>query len=97
MRNRVGHSVERRRPEGLGKASPEVQQIPRGARRTGDPEGIYSCDDFVQSKVASTKDVELAETLGGVFDQTHGYRHDVQLQDREEEYWLYVARVPSTA
>jgi spermidine synthase len=40
---------------------------------------------------------ELANALTTVFDETHGYPHDVLLQDREEEYWLYVARVTSQA
>lgn len=38
---------------------------------------------------------ELAQTLGRVFDDTDARRYDVLLQDRDEEYWLYVARVPS--
>ncbi|GAA4711931.1 hypothetical protein [Nocardioides conyzicola] len=39
---------------------------------------------------------DLEETLGRVFDEAGAHRYDVLLQDREEEYWLYVARVPST-
>ncbi|MFC7494452.1 MULTISPECIES: spermidine synthase [unclassified Nocardioides] len=38
---------------------------------------------------------ELVETLDAVFDSAEGHRHDVLLQDRDEEYWLYVARVTS--
>ena len=39
----------------------------------------------------------LAEALGEVFGEAEARPHDVQLQDRDEQYWLYVARVPSTA
>ncbi|MEP9363847.1 hypothetical protein ABLE68_12845 [Nocardioides sp. CN2-186] len=39
---------------------------------------------------------ELAEAMGGVFGGAEGRAYDVQLQDRDEQYWLYVARVPST-
>lgn len=35
---------------------------------------------------------ELVDSLGAVFDDVHGYGHDVVLQDRDERYWLYVAR-----
>ena len=40
---------------------------------------------------------ELADALRAVFGEAHGYAHDVLLQDRDEKYWLYVARVPSQA
>ena len=40
---------------------------------------------------------ELEAELRSVFGSAHGYAHDVLLQDREEQYWLYVARVPSDA
>jgi spermidine synthase len=40
---------------------------------------------------------ELDDALRSVFDDVHGYGHDVLLQDREETYWLYVARVTSEA
>ena len=36
---------------------------------------------------------ELADRMRAVFGNAHGYAHDVLLQDREEQYWLYVARV----
>lgn len=40
---------------------------------------------------------ELQQEMKQVFGQAHGYGYDVLLQDREEQYWLYVARVPSDA
>lgn len=40
---------------------------------------------------------DLLRSLTAVFGDAHGYGHDVLLQDREETYWLYVARVPSQA
>lgn len=40
---------------------------------------------------------ELEEALRSVFGEAHGHAHDVLLQDRDEKYWLYVARVPSPA
>jgi spermidine synthase len=39
---------------------------------------------------------ELEEALRGVFGNAEARPHDVLLQDRDERYWLYVARVPST-
>jgi spermidine synthase len=39
----------------------------------------------------------LAETMEAVFGGAEARPHDVLLQDRDERYWLYVARVPSTA
>jgi len=39
----------------------------------------------------------LVELLDRVFDSAEGYAHDVLLQDRDEKYWLYVARVTSEA
>ena len=38
---------------------------------------------------------ELEAALREVFGEVEARRHEVLLQDREEEYWLYVARVPS--
>jgi spermidine synthase len=35
---------------------------------------------------------ELAATLRGTFDPVEEHEHAVQLQDREESYWLYVGR-----
>jgi spermidine synthase len=35
---------------------------------------------------------ELEESLRSVFDDVAAERHDVRLQDRDEHYWLYVAR-----
>jgi spermidine synthase len=35
---------------------------------------------------------ELEAALGGVFDEVSPERHEVRLQDRDEHYWLYVAR-----
>jgi spermidine synthase len=40
---------------------------------------------------------ELLKTLDDVFDSAEGHAHDVLLQDRDEQYWLYVARVTSEA
>jgi spermidine synthase len=39
----------------------------------------------------------LAETMRTVFGEAEARPYDVLLQDRDERYWLYVARVPSTA
>jgi len=39
----------------------------------------------------------LETALREVFGEVEARRHEVLLQDREEEYWLYVARVPSCA
>jgi spermidine synthase len=39
----------------------------------------------------------LVDLLDRVFDSAEGYAHDVLLQDRDEKYWLYVARVTSEA
>jgi len=38
---------------------------------------------------------ELEDSLMGVFGSVSAERHDVRLQERDEAYWLYVARVPS--
>jgi spermidine synthase len=38
---------------------------------------------------------ELAETLAAVFGEVITRQHDVLLQERDESYWLYAARVPS--
>jgi spermidine synthase len=40
---------------------------------------------------------ELERTLTGVFDSAEAHAHEVLLQDRDEQYWLYVARVTSEA
>ncbi len=40
---------------------------------------------------------ELEAALREVFGEVEARRHEVLLQDRDEEYWLYVARVPSCA
>ena len=40
---------------------------------------------------------ELADRLRGVFGNAEARCHDVLLQDRDEQYWLYVARVTSPA
>lgn len=39
---------------------------------------------------------ELRTTLAEVFGAAEALPLDVQLQDRDEQYWLYVARVPSS-
>jgi spermidine synthase len=38
---------------------------------------------------------ELEETLGEVFGEVEAHAYDVLLQERDEQYWLYAARVPS--
>jgi len=40
---------------------------------------------------------DLEETMETVFGNAEGVAHDVLLQDRDERYWLYVARVTSEA
>jgi spermidine synthase len=40
---------------------------------------------------------ELLEVLDRTFDRAEEHAHDVLLQDRDEKYWLYVARVTSGA
>lgn len=40
---------------------------------------------------------ELADAMAVVFDSAEGSGHEVLLQDREEMYWLYLARVASEA
>jgi spermidine synthase len=40
---------------------------------------------------------ELEAALREVFGEVEAAPHEVLLQDREERYWLYVARVPSSA
>jgi spermidine synthase len=40
---------------------------------------------------------ELEEAMRGVFGSAEAQPHDVVLQDRDEQYWLYVARVTSSA
>lgn len=40
---------------------------------------------------------ELEATLARVFDSAEALPLEVRLQDRDEHYWLYVARVPSSA
>jgi spermidine synthase len=37
----------------------------------------------------------LEDTLGDVFDKVTAHPHDLRLQDRDERYWLYAARVAS--
>ncbi len=39
---------------------------------------------------------ELESVLEEVFDDAETRPYDVRLQDRDEQYWLHVARVPST-
>ena len=39
----------------------------------------------------------LLESMSAVFGDAHGHGHDVLLQDRDEKYWLLVARVTSEA
>jgi spermidine synthase len=46
---------------------------------------------------SAAEEPDLVTTLDRVFDSAEGRRHDVLLQDRDEHYWLYVARVTSGA
>ena len=46
---------------------------------------------------SASESVGLEETLRTVFGAVEAQPHDVLLQDRDERYWLYVARVPSQA
>ncbi len=39
---------------------------------------------------------ELESVLEQVFDEAETRPYDVRLQERDEQYWLHVARVPST-
>jgi spermidine synthase len=64
-----------------------VLESARQALRTGGVLAIWSA--------APAPDLQRAMTT--VFGDAHGYGHDVVLQDRDETYWLYVARVPSQA
>lgn len=40
---------------------------------------------------------DLEQEMRAVFGEAEGKAHDVLLQDRDEQYWLYTARVPSDA
>ena len=42
---------------------------------------------------SAAEEPDLAEALDRVFDSAEAQAHDVLLQDRDEQYWLYVARV----
>jgi len=44
---------------------------------------------------SAAKSADLLEAMTAVFGSAEEQGHDVLLQDREEEYWLYLARVPS--
>lgn len=57
----------------------------RAALRPGGVLVIWSAD----------KAPDLLEELRSVFGNADEQAHDVLLQDREEQYWLYAARVPS--
>jgi spermidine synthase len=46
---------------------------------------------------SAAESVELEETLRTVFGDVEAQPREVRLQDRDEHYWLYVARVPSQA
>ncbi|MGY2702016.1 spermidine synthase [Nocardioides sp. HB32] len=60
----------------------------RSARRALRPGGALAIWSAAETP-------ELLDVLTAVFDDAHGHGHRVQLQDRDERYWLYVARVPS--
>jgi spermidine synthase len=57
----------------------------RRALRTGGALAIWSADQAP----------ELERTMLGVFGNAEGKPYDVLLQDRDEQYWLYVSRVTS--
>lgn len=59
----------------------------RQALRTGGALAIWSAAEAV----------ELEQTMATVFGNAEAQAHDVLLQDRDEQYWLYVARVTSEA
>jgi spermidine synthase len=44
---------------------------------------------------SAARSPDLAETLGSVFGVVDEQAHAVRLQDRDEHYWLYAARVAS--
>jgi spermidine synthase len=46
---------------------------------------------------SASEDPELERTMAGVFGNAEAKAYDVLLQDRDEQYWLYVARVTSGA
>jgi spermidine synthase len=59
----------------------------RQALRTGGVLAIWSADEAP----------DLARSLKTVFGNAEALPYDVLLQDRDEQYWLYVARVTSEA
>lgn len=59
----------------------------RAALRPGGALVVWSADESP----------ELARTLTTVFGEVEVLPHDVRLQERDERYWLHVARVPSDA
>jgi spermidine synthase len=59
----------------------------RGALRPGGALAVWS----------AAESADLVEAMTAVFGAVEEQRHEVLLQDREEEYWLYLARVPSQA
>jgi spermidine synthase len=59
----------------------------RAALRPGGALVVWSADEAP----------ELAKTLKTVFGEVEVRPHDVRLQERDERYWLHVARVPSDA
>ena len=59
----------------------------RSVLRPGGALAVWSADEAP----------ELRDTLAEVFGDAAAQSHDVVLQDREEAFWLYVARVPSDA
>ena len=60
------------------------------ARRTLRADGVLVVWSAAESP-------ELEESLRSAFDNAEARSHDVLLQDREERYWLYLARVASSA
>ena len=55
------------------------------------------CPGGVLAVWSAAEAAELAEAMTAVFGSVEAQSHEVLLQDREEQYWLYLARVPSTA
>ncbi|MBB3041781.1 hypothetical protein [Nocardioides soli] len=62
----------------------------RAARRALRPGGVLAVWSAADSP-------ELAEQLRAAFGNVQGQAHDVLLQDRDEQYWLFVSRVTSEA
>jgi spermidine synthase len=60
-------------------------ELARGVLRPGGALVVWSADEAPA----------LEATMGAVFDEVEVRSHEVRLQERDEHYWLYVARVAS--